>query len=161
MGANIDELDLKRDIETVRQDVDLGQVLAVDATPEEESRVRRKLDFLCVSAPSCQVIANTWQFDSIDGMCLLPSIPRQAGTESSHSLQSTTRSGTSLAPLVYNQADSSGHARLSVLLDISHLLLWLFVLELPQFICDCPSANWKIPGYLGVGLPFPTWSIAK
>lgn len=41
-----DENDLKRDLETIRPDVDLGQVLAVDATPEEEKRVRRKLDFL-------------------------------------------------------------------------------------------------------------------
>lgn len=77
MGENIDELDLKRDIDTVRQDVDLGQVLAVDATPEEESRVRRKLDFLYVSPlMSCPGCADTEQLDSIDGIRLLPSIPR-------------------------------------------------------------------------------------
>lgn len=77
MGENIDERDLKRDIETVRQDVDLGQVLAIEVTPEEESRVRRKLDCLCVSSSDhWQGIANTGQFDSIDGMRILSSIPR-------------------------------------------------------------------------------------
>ncbi|OQE21757.1 hypothetical protein PENSTE_c011G04086 [Penicillium steckii] len=38
------EHDLKHDIEPVRHDVDIGQMLAVEATPEEERRVLRKLD---------------------------------------------------------------------------------------------------------------------
>lgn len=46
-SANMpDESDLKRELEAIRPDVDLGQVLAVDATPEEESRVLKKLDLL-------------------------------------------------------------------------------------------------------------------
>lgn len=42
------EHDLKHDIEPVRHDVDIGQMLAVEATPEEERRVLRKLDCLYV-----------------------------------------------------------------------------------------------------------------
>lgn len=38
------EIDLKRDIEPARHDVDIGQMLAVEATPEEQKRVLRKLD---------------------------------------------------------------------------------------------------------------------
>lgn len=39
-----DERDLKHDIEPARHDVDIGQMLAVEATPEEERAVLRKLD---------------------------------------------------------------------------------------------------------------------
>ncbi|CAI7576580.1 unnamed protein product [Penicillium pancosmium] len=39
-----DERDLKHDIEPTRHDVDIGQMLAVEATPEEERAVLRKLD---------------------------------------------------------------------------------------------------------------------
>lgn len=39
-----DENTLKQELETIRPDVDLGQVLAVDLTPEEDRRVRKKLD---------------------------------------------------------------------------------------------------------------------
>ncbi|KAJ5241787.1 uncharacterized protein N7469_000114 [Penicillium citrinum] len=42
------EHDLKHDIEPVRHDVDIGQMLAVEATPEEERRVLRKLDFYLI-----------------------------------------------------------------------------------------------------------------
>ncbi|KAJ5979818.1 hypothetical protein N7481_007116 [Penicillium waksmanii] len=38
------ERDLKHDIEPSRHDVDIGQMLAVEATPEEERAVLRKLD---------------------------------------------------------------------------------------------------------------------
>lgn len=41
-----DENDLKRDIETAGHDFDLGPVLAVQSTPEEERKVLRKLDFV-------------------------------------------------------------------------------------------------------------------
>jgi hypothetical protein len=39
-----DEVDLKRDVSTLGQDLDLGQMLAVQSTPEDERRVLRKLD---------------------------------------------------------------------------------------------------------------------
>lgn len=39
-----DEIDLKRDVSTSGQDLDLGQMLAVQSTPEEERKVLRKLD---------------------------------------------------------------------------------------------------------------------
>lgn len=40
----MDEHDLKRDFEPARNDVDIGLMLAVESTPEEEKRVLRKLD---------------------------------------------------------------------------------------------------------------------
>lgn len=42
----VDENDLKRDLDPTSHDVDLGQVLAVESTPEEERKVLRKLDFV-------------------------------------------------------------------------------------------------------------------
>lgn len=39
-----DERDLKHEIDRARHDVDIGQMLAVVATPEEERTVLRKLD---------------------------------------------------------------------------------------------------------------------
>lgn len=44
------------------------------------------------------------------------------------------------------------HARLAILLDIGYLLSWLSILELPEFLCDRPAANWEVPGYVGVSL---------
>ncbi|KAJ5198674.1 uncharacterized protein N7498_007791 [Penicillium cinerascens] len=43
-----DENDLKRDVETTGHDFELGQVLAVQSTPEEERKVLRKLDFVLI-----------------------------------------------------------------------------------------------------------------
>lgn len=40
------EHDLKREIEPTGGDFDIGQVLAVESTPEEERKVLRKLDFV-------------------------------------------------------------------------------------------------------------------
>jgi hypothetical protein len=44
--SNMDEKGLKGDGESVGRDFDLGQVLAVQATPEEERKVLWKLDLL-------------------------------------------------------------------------------------------------------------------
>ena len=41
-----DEDDLKRHVEPLGHDFDLGQMLAVQSTPEEERKVLRKLDFV-------------------------------------------------------------------------------------------------------------------
>ena len=43
------ENDLKQEIQASSHDVDLGQILDVQATPEEERKVLQKLDFVQVS----------------------------------------------------------------------------------------------------------------
>ncbi|CAI7584145.1 hypothetical protein N7533_000366 [Penicillium manginii] len=48
-----DERDLKHDIEPARHDVDIGQMLAVQATPEEERTVLRKLDCYLMPLMGC------------------------------------------------------------------------------------------------------------
>lgn len=42
----VDENDLKHDLEPSANDFDIGQMLAVESTPEEEKGVLRKLDFV-------------------------------------------------------------------------------------------------------------------
>ncbi|KAJ5281964.1 hypothetical protein N7478_007336 [Penicillium angulare] len=44
----VDENDLKHDIEPPSHDFDIGQMLAVESTPEEEKKVLRKLDFVLI-----------------------------------------------------------------------------------------------------------------
>lgn len=44
----VDDNDLKHDVAPSNRDFDLGEMLAIESTPEEERRVLRKLDFVQV-----------------------------------------------------------------------------------------------------------------
>lgn len=137
------------------RDVALGQMLEVEATPEQERKVVWKLDLVYVLVYWFSRINLTNQIDTHDGRVLYDAVHGQIRLESDNTVQLARGSCMLCSPITQDSLMLTGiePQRQRIQLDIIGVLLWISCLVLAEFISDGPVAYRKVSQRVGVREP--------
>lgn len=154
---DMDDLKASR-MPSAARDVALGQMLEVEATPEQERRVVWKLDLVYVLVYWFSRINLTNQIDTHDGRVLYDAVYGQIRLESGNIVQLARGSCMLSFPITQDSPDSlmlTGiePPRQRIQLDIISVLLWISCLVLAEFLSDGPVAYRKVSQRVGVREP--------
>lgn len=124
--------------------IQVGDIIHVHATPEQEARVLRKIDWLSVSHGlqfPFQALTR-WKHPSVDGILLHASIYRQSQSWILYPAWIDQRSGESALSSSKNITDSAETSRYRIFLDFIRVLFWLPWMELAQFLSSSKISSW-------------------